>query len=177
VKKILNVCAVLSVVSLLSLYDAKNAKAEPVKVGTVDLQKALQEVKRGKTAKSQLEKSYEEKKKKIDADQAAIKKDSEGFQKKAAALSAKARNDEGLKIQERMTKWQQLVQQSQVEIQGKEAELTKPILEGLRTLVPEISRRRKLDLVMESNAGGILYAVDKTDLTEELIKLFDEKNP
>ena len=152
------------------------ARAE-VKVGLVDLQKALQEVKKGRSAKSSLEKEFQEKKKKIEAEQSAIKKDSDEFQKKSSLMAEKARVEKGTKIQQRMSAWQELVQKSQIDIQGREAELTRPILDGLRAMIPDLARKKKLDLVVEQNTGGLLYAVDKSDLTEELIRAYDEKNP
>ena len=147
------------------------------KMGVVDMQKALMEVKRGKSAKAQLEKAFDAKRKEFDKEQAEIKKESENFQKNSAALSEKARMEKGMKLQGRIATWQENVQKSQAEIQGKEAEFTRPILDGLKNFIPEIARARNLEAVFEAQTGGLLWALDKTDITEELIKKYDEKNP
>jgi outer membrane protein len=150
--------------------------AAEVSVGTVNFQKALQETGRGKTAKASLEKEVETRRKEVEKLQGEIQKMNEEFQKKAPVLSEKARMEQGSKIQQKLGQMQELQQKAQMELQGKEAELTRPIIEGLRALIPELSRKRKLDLVFEASSGVLLHATSQTDITEELIRLYDEKN-
>jgi outer membrane protein len=152
------------------------AQAAPLKVGVVNFQRALQEVKQGKDAKASLEKEVGAKKKQIEKMQAEIQKLNEEFQKKAAVMSEKARADKGMEIQQKIAVYQETVQKSQMEFQQREAELTRPILERLRGLVPELSRSRELDLVFEAASGVLLYSTNQTDVTEELIRIYDSKN-
>ncbi len=161
---------------IVSLVAFAPATSMALKIGTVDLQKALQESKKGKAAKSNLEKEFEARKKKIDAEQDSIRKESEDFQKKSMVLSEKARAEKGMQLQARMGAWQELVQKSQGEIQQKEVEMTKPIIEGLRELTNDLAKKKDVELVYEANAG-LLYAKDRVDLTPDLIKAYDEKNP
>lgn len=168
----------LSSITFLTTLALAGVSAEAaVKVGTVDLQKALQTVKKGKSAKAALEKEFQEKKKKIDMEQASIRKMSEEFQKKSLVLSEKARNEKGAEIQQKIAAWQELVQKSQQDMQGREAEMTRPILEGLRVLSGDLAKKKSLELMFEANSSGLLYAADKSDVTDELIKAYDEKNP
>jgi outer membrane protein len=155
---------------------SSSAIAAEVSVGVVNLQKALQEVARGKSAKASLEKEVETRRKEVEKLQAEFQKMGEEFQKKAAVLSEKARMEQGQKIQAKGQQIQEAQQKAQMELQGKEAELTQPIITGLRALIPELSRKRKLDIVMEGSSGILLYATSQTDITEELIRLYDEKN-
>lgn len=162
-------------VFLMAALLVSSAAMANIKIGVVDLQKALQEVKAGKTAKASLEKEFQTKKGVLDKEQEEIRKLSEDFQKKSMALSQEARAQRGMELQKRMGQWQESVQKSQVDIQKREASLTKPILDGLRELIPELSKDKKVDLVLEVNTGGLLYAVERVDLTDELIKKFDSK--
>jgi len=161
---------------VLAAMPLLSSNALAVKVGTVDLNKALQESKRGKNAKSNLDKEVEDKKKKITSEQDSIRKLSEEFQKKSLVMSEKARTEKGMEIQQRMGAWQELVQKSEGEIQERHAELTRPILDGLRGMIGELAKKKSLEVVHEVNSG-LLYAADRVDLTEELIKAYDEKNP
>ncbi len=150
--------------------------AQAMKVGTVDLQKALQESKKGKSAKASIEKEFDIKKKKIDAEHASIQKLSEEFQKKSLVMSEKARSEKGMEIQQKMGAWQELVQKSQTEFQERQLELTRPILEGLRSTTAELAKKKSLDMVYEVNSG-LLFAAEASDMTSDLIKAYDEKNP
>jgi outer membrane protein len=155
-----------------------------IKVGVVDMQKALQDVNRGKTAKSSLEKEFDRKKKEIEKEQADIKKMTDEFQKKAAVMSEKARQEKQIEIQTRMGNFQELVQRSQMEIQQREAELTMPIVKDLRDLVADIAKSKSLEMVFETNANGpaammgssLIYAKDKVDVTTDLVQAFDKKH-
>jgi len=159
--------------------------AHAMKVGTVDLQKALQEVKKGKEAKGALEKEFNERKAKIEGEQASLRKAQEDLEKlaKNMAINQSAKEKKISEFQQRAAAFQELVQRSQSEMQGREAELTRPIIEGLRDLVPTVAKSRKMDLVFEANSVGptgvasnpLLYAEDKYDLTADVIKAFDEK--
>ena len=172
----------LSTALVLAL--SANVAHAAVKVGVIDLQKALQEVKRGATAKSTLEKEFDAKKKQIEKEQTSIKKMSEDFQKKSMVMSEKARQEKGMEVQQKMQGFQELVQKSQMEIQQREGELTAPIIKDLREMVPELAKSKGLEMVFETNSVGgpsqalgsnLVYAQDKADLTPDLIAAFDKK--
>lgn len=150
--------------------------AQALNVGVVNIQRALLETKKGKAAKTDLDAQVTKRRGEVEKLQAEAQKMNEAFQKKASVLSEKARNEEGMKIQQKLGELQALQQRSQLEFQQKELEMTRPIIEGLRALIPEVSRKRKMDLVFEASSGVLLYAKTQTDLTEELIALYDEKN-
>lgn len=160
--------------------------ASSLKVGTVDLQKALQEVKKGKDAKSTLEKEFNERKAKIEAEQSTLKKTQADLEKLASnvTLSQSAKDKKIAEFQKKAAAFQELVQRSQMEMQAREVELTRPIVEGLRGLVSEVAKNKKMDLVFEANSVGptgvasnpLLFAEEKVDLTPDVIKAYDSKN-
>ncbi|NCN42279.1 OmpH family outer membrane protein [bacterium] len=174
--KLKNIFLTVAIASLGFSSTSAFAKSDDVNVGIVNFQKALQDVQNGKTARASLEKEVAKKRGKVESLQKEVQKMNDTFQKKMSVLSEKARTEEGMKIQQKVGELQQLQQQSQMELQQKEVELTKPIIEGLRALIPELSRKRKLDFVFEASAGVLLYSKSQTDITEELIALYDEKN-
>ena len=158
--------------AFLSLVSVASAE---VKIGMVDLNRALQETKAGKTAKSGLEKEIQSKQKKVEDKQKDFEKLRSEYQKKSMVLGAEARGEKEAELQQKAMEIQKMMQEYDVAMRQKEASVTKPIIDGLRELLPEISRSRKVDMVVEKNAG-VLYAVDVTDMTEELIREYDKKN-
>lgn len=171
-----------------ALLIANAVQAADIKVATVDVQKALQEVKKGRDAKTALEGEFNAKKKKIEDEQNALKKTQEDLEKatKNVALSQPAREKKVADFQRRAQAFQELVQRSQGEMQQREVELTKPIIEGIRSVVTEVAKKRKIAMVFEANSaapnsGGVasnplLYAEDKSDITQDVINAYDEKN-
>ena len=157
------------VISCLAL-NASFAHADDSKIGIVDMQKAIQSWEAGKKAKSELEGAFNKKKKELDDQGAQLKKDQEAFTKKQAALSDSAKRDQGTKLQEKMMKYQELLQKSNVEIQKKEQEMSEPIIKDIRTKVAEIAKKRGFSLVLEKNDNIVIFSDDKTDVTDEVIK-------
>ncbi len=148
-----------------------------VKVGVVDMQRALRSTKRGKTAQSKLEKDLGAEKTKLEKEQEKFQKDAQAFQQKAEMLSEKARAEQGGALQQRMTDIQQRAQKFQFDAQRRQNEAIEPIVKGLREAATRVGSKRKMDIVIDDTGEAILYAEDKTDLTEEVIKAYDEKNP
>ena len=145
-------------------------------VGTVDMQKALQTTKRGRAAQSTLEKEFTAKKKKLDEEDAAVKKLTDEFKKQEAAYSEPTRMKKGGLIQEKAFKLRAAMAQAENEIKLKERELIQPIIGDLRREIADIARRRKMNLVLERNENFVLYSEDPSDLTDEVISQFDKKS-
>ena len=157
------------VISALAL-NAGFAHADDMKIGIIDMQKAIQTSDTGKKAKAELEQAFNKKKKELQTEEAALKKMQEDFQKKQSALSESAKKEQQQKMQERFMKYQELLQKSQAEIQKREQEMSAPIISKIRDKVAEISKKKGYSLVLEKNENVVIYSTDKDDLTEEVMK-------
>ncbi|MBL7716856.1 MAG: OmpH family outer membrane protein [Bdellovibrionales bacterium] len=162
---------VLGLVLSVSLM-ASRASAEGEKIGVVDMQKALQTVDAGKKAKSQLEKEFNAKKKELESEESAIKKMGEEFKKQSLVLNDEARAKKQGEIQEKIFRFQEKTQKSQLEIQQKEQELTAPILKGIRAAIAETAKKKNYTIILEKNENNVLYFNEKEDLTQEVIKAY-----
>jgi outer membrane protein len=156
------------VLSALAL-NASFAHADDTRIGVVDMQKAIQSSADGKKAKSELETAFNKKKKELDDQGAALKKEQEDFQKKQAALSDTAKREKGSKLQEKMMKYQELLQKSNVEIQKKEQEMSEPIIRKIREKVSEIAKNKNIYFVLYKNDNIVIYSEDKNDITSDVI--------
>src|SRR6185437_12416902 len=76
------------------------------KVAYVDLQKALQTVEAGKTAKSDLEKEVAGKRASLEKQQAALQAEAEQFEKKAAILNDSAKAAKQAELQKKFADFQ-----------------------------------------------------------------------
>lgn len=167
---------ILSLAAAAALVVPGLSFADDLKLGTVDMQKALQTVDAGKKAKAQLEKDFNVKKKELQSEEAAIKKMGEEFKKQSLVLSDEARAKKQGEIQERIMKFQELTQRSQGEIQQKEAELTQPIIGKLRSIIADLAKKKSLAVVLEKNENTVLFSQDKDDLTDEVISTFNKQH-
>jgi len=147
-----------------------------VKVGLVNIQKIIVTVKEGKTVNQTLEKSYKAKKKLIEKEEKAIMKLQEQFKKQDAVLSNAAKAKKSQEIAQRIQKVRQTMDMYQKEIRKQEAELKKPILERLKPIIDQVSKTEKVTVTFEISASPIVYAENKVDITDKVIKAYDKKH-
>src|SRR3954465_6484752 len=124
------------------LFFATSVRPEETKVATVDMQKALQTVETGKKAKAALEKEFNAKKKEVQAEEASIRKMGEELEKQSLVMNEEAKNKKRGELQQRIMKLQESTQRSQAELQQRERELTKPIIDKLRTIIADIAKQK-----------------------------------
>ena len=148
---------------------------EGLKIGTVDMQRAIQTVETGRKAKASLEKEFNAKKKDLQEEESKIKKMGEEFRKQSLVMSDEARTKKQGEIQERILKLQEQTARSQGEIQKKEQELTEPIVTKLRQIISDLAKQKGYTVVLEKNENMILFSLEKDDLTEEVISLFNKQ--
>lgn len=152
---------------------AQSAFSADVKIGIVDMQKALRTVEAGKKAKQDLETAFNKKKEELEKEQEALKKMDEELKKQSLALSDKAKEKKQLEFQKRLAEFQQKTAQSQMEIQQKEQNLTGPIIEKLRKLISDIAKDKKYTVVLEKNENNVLFSQDQDEFTDEVVSKFN----
>ena len=146
-----------------------------VKIGYVDMQRAIQETSAGKKAKKELEENFNKKKKDLEKFEADIKKKGEEFEKRSMAMNEDARNKKNAEIQGEMRKYQEMAAKSQMEIQKQERDLTQPIVTKLRSELEAIAKKEDYTIILEKSENGVMWAKKELDLTDRLIKDHDKK--
>ncbi len=162
---------------IMSFGFAMSSFAAPsgLKIGLVDLQKALQSVDAGKQAKNQLDKDVTNKKSEIEKTRKKLESEVEAYNKKKAIMSESARTTKEAELQKRFAEWQNSAAESQMELQKRERELTEPLLQELETVVEGMGKEKEFQLILEKNRGGVLYAQGAEDLTDDVVDRFNSK--
>ena len=150
------------------------ARAE-VKIGYVDMQKAVQSTKAGQKAKKELETEFEKRKKTLQAKEADLKKMGEDLEKKAMVLSDDVKAKKQKEFQTQMMEFQQNVQKNQTEIQEQERKLTEPILKKLSEVIDDIAKKDKYTVILEKRENAVLWAQKELDITDEVVKAYEAK--
>ncbi len=145
-----------------------------LKLGFVDLQRALNEVDEGKSAKSQLEKEFKEKQKQLDAKQDELKRLKADYDKQAVVMSEQAKRDKQAELERKAQETQQLFVQLQSELSRREQEITGGIFEKMRAIVREIAEAEGIGMVFERS--NVLFAPASSDMTNELIRKYNGRH-
>lgn len=179
--KRISLCAILNLTFGLgvgvNLASAESAPATAMKIGTIEMQKAIESVNIGKKARDQLEKEYNLKKKMLQDEDNAIKKLIEEFKKQSLALNDDAKMKKQQEIQERASKFQESIQKSEMEVRKRESDLTAPIVSQIKEVIQEQAKKNNYDLVLDRNQnnGPVLFSKDEHDLTKIVIDEFNKK--
>lgn len=148
--------------------------AEAVKIGIVDLLRALNESDAGKKARADLEVLLKSKQSAIEEKGKNIERLRADLEKQAAVISADARKARVEEIARLERNLQRLIADSQAEIQKKQMELENKILKGLRDVINAIAQEERYSLVMERADGLILYVDKSIDIKDAVIKNYNE---
>jgi outer membrane protein len=163
---------------LLSLAASPVLAAEAsLKIGLVDLFRAVNESDQGKKAKAELESIIKSKQEALEEKGKAIEKLKGELDKQAGVLSAEAKTNKEDEMERLTREYQRTVADSQSEVRKKEGELTGRIVKDLREIVAAIAQEDKYTIIMENAEGLILFADKGLDLTDKVIKKFDESKP
>src|SRR5210317_1893766 len=125
-------------------------------VGTVDIQKVLLSVKEGQKVRDELKKEFEKKQGELKKEEDKIRKAQEDFKKQTLVLSDAAKIKKQESIQKMIMALQQKSMEYQKEIQALESKLKKPLLNKIRTIVEEVSKKEKVDLTFELSVAPII---------------------
>ena len=150
---------------------ASSALAEELKIGYVDLQRAIAETEDGRKAKAQLKKEFDQKQKELNEQQDDVRKGAEDLEKKRTLLPADKVREKEAELQSKMQKIQQTYLRHQQDLSEKEQQLLGKITERMYRIINKISTSENFSMVLDK--GAVAYAKPYLDLTNELIRRYN----
>jgi outer membrane protein len=149
------------------------ARAEDLKVGYVDLQRALMETEEGRKARTDLKKIFDQKQKELDEQQNELKKGMEDLEKKRSLLAADVVKKKESEMQTQMEKVRQTYLRHQQELQTKEQEATGKIFERMQRIINKIAGSENFTMIFDRVQSGLIFAKPHLDLTNEVIRRYN----
>jgi outer membrane protein len=154
-------------------FAAASASAADVKIGYVDMQRALNNSEAGKEAKEQLAARLKKYQDEINGKQEELKKLKDELEKQGMLLSETARAAKEKDYQQRLKEFQRFTKDAQDELQGKDEEFTRKILEEMEKVIKDYGRANGYAFIFAKNDSMMLYADEKSDVTDEVLKRFN----
>lgn len=173
-KKTVWLLAVLFMFTFVFAAQQGFAAEQPIKIGVVDLIKSLNESDAGKKAKADLEILIKTKQTAIDEKGKEIEKLKSDLEKQSSVLSADARKSKEDELEKHIREYQRIVTDSQADVKKKEGEFTGEILKDLRAIIEKIGQEGNYTMIIENAEGIILYSRQDQNLTEQVIKKYNE---
>jgi len=147
-----------------------SAWAADTKIGYLDMQRALNTSEAGKAAKDQLQEKLKKYQEQINSKQADLTKLKNDLEKQGMTLNEAARAAKEKDYQQKLKDFQRFTKDAEEDLQARDAEFTKKILEVLEKIVQDYGKKNGFAMIFDARAAGMLYADKSTDLTEDILK-------
>lgn len=161
---------------MLALVVPAVAHAADLKIGVVDLQRALNESAAGKKAKDQFKVEFDKMQNGLKSEKDALDKLKDDLDKKSSVLSDDQRKSKADDFERRRRDLRRKLEDSDAELRKKDQELTGSILKDLAVVIQEIGEKEGYTVILENSSSSVLYGSKSIDITEAVIKAFDAKH-
>jgi outer membrane protein len=166
---------------------AGQASPSALRVGIVDLDRALKESTSGKQALATLKqfrdkvvKEINDKKRQKDAKENTLRDMQTELTSQSMVLSDSAKRDkeetyrrQARDLRKFIEDSNRFIEESERELREREAELTSRLLRDLLNIVRAVGQEESFTIIFERNDRILLFAADAIDLTDKIIKRFD----
>ena len=162
---------VLTLAGLL-MYPADSQAT--TKIAVIDMQKVMRESHAGKAAMEKLNKKFEKLREELKKKQEELKAFKDDLEKKAPLLSEEARAEKERQYKKMLREFKDQSDDAQFEMRQAESRTMEPILKELEKVVTKIGKEKGYSLILENKMPGIYYVSPDADITDEIIKAYDE---
>lgn len=167
---------IMTIAFLFSIFAVPSVYAQSLKIGYVDMQKALNDVEEGKQAKAQLKAQFESKQQALQAKQASLQKLMKDLEAKRGTLSKEALEQKMVEYRQKFLELQQTLGTYREEMMKLEAQKTGAILNKVKAVVSKVGASEGYSFIYEKSQDSILYAPNATDLTAKVISKYNSGN-
>jgi len=146
------------------------------RVGLIDFQRCLKESKEGQRVFQILKKKKDNLQKRLDAMQRELLELRKELDKQTMMLSMDAQEDKKKTIERKTRELKYLYKDLNKEMVRAQEKENKRIFEELRKVIEKIGSEGNYTLIMEKRVGGVLYFSKSIDITDQIIKAYDQAN-
>lgn len=149
------------------------AWGQELKVGFVSLQKAISESKSGQSARESFQTAIKEKQAALLKEKQAIESRRKELEKQAVLMKESERAKAQREFQLRVRDYERKTRDMREELALREQEVTNAILKDLQKVIAEVGKTGRFTIILEQ--GQLLYTDKGIDITDEVIRLYNER--
>ena len=167
--------ALIAGVVLLGGVDVGAQAPPPMqRIGYIDLTRVLARSAAGVAAREQLEREKAAMQKEMDAKRVELDKLREELEKKGPLMTVDARRDREEAMERKRRDAARLADDYQRELGRKEQVLAQKVMQDISGVIERVGKQKGYYLVLERGRAGVLYSAPEADLTDDIIKAYDQ---
>src|SRR5262247_2443001 len=151
------------------------APAASSRIGYIDLARVLARSTAGVAAREQLEREKAAMQKEMDTKRVELDKLREELEKKGPLMTADARRDREEAMERKRRDAARLADDFQRELGRKEQLLAQKVMQEISGVIERVGKQKGYYLVIERGRAGVLYSAPEADLTDDIIKAYDQE--
>ncbi|MEI6124917.1 MAG: OmpH family outer membrane protein [Pseudomonadota bacterium] len=152
---------------------ASISRAADLKIGYVDIQKAVSESIAGKNASDKFKDDVKKAEDGLLKEKNEVEKLGEMLEKQSVMLTEDVRRDKEKDFLRRKRDYERLLKDQQTELQIKESELKNDILENLIPIIQKYGKENNFSIIFGKSDVVLLYASETLDVTDKIVALYD----
>jgi outer membrane protein len=175
-KKLLSWPSLFALTLALVFFLVGPTQAQAQNVGVVDLRKAVEDSKTGKTTNNKLQSKLETMQKSVEAKQRELEKKEKDLhaQAQARTISEEAFNKRREELAKDIQSYQEQAQRTNKEMQKALADALNPLFTKAKQAASRIATERGFIIVIDVNEAGVMYYAPTIDITAEITKALDK---
>ncbi len=149
--------------------------AQPLSIAVVNVQQVLQQSPKIAELNKKLQSQFKPRQEKLDAAQKALQDELDTFKKQAQspAMSDKEKEAMQKKVTDDRAVLVKQVVAFQQDLNKEQSKIMQGVIAQLNKIIATLSKKNGYTMVLDSQA--VVYSSDKSDITKEVSKQFDEK--
>lgn len=161
------------VLLLVLLFAAPAWGQQKLRIGFVDVQRAISLSQAGKQAEKRFQSDVKRVEQELTKEKEQLEQLKADLGKKSILLNEEQKRNLEMEFQKRYRDYQRNVQDSQEELRLKRDEAMGQILKGIEGAVAEVGKKENFTLILTRNQ--LLYVDQGVDITEKVIALYDSR--
>ena len=147
------------------------------RIAYIDVQRVLARSAAGVAAREQLEREKATMQKEMDGRRVELEKLREEIEKKGALLTPDARRERQEQFERKRRDAARLADDFQKELEKKESVLLQKVLQEVSGIIERVGKEKNYYMNVEKRGAGVIYAAADADLTDEVIRAYDQQAP
>jgi len=160
---------------VITAFTLASAGASDLKIGYVDLQKALNESTVGKKAKEKFTVEVKNAESEITRKKEELERLGGSLEKQGSMLKDDVKAEKEKEFIKMQKDYERKVKDYKDELQIKDAQLTRGILADLVEIIKKYGKENNYTIVFERSETVLLYATDGLDITDKIISIYDSQ--
>ena len=148
-----------------------------LKIGYVDLQRALNESESGRKAKEDFKVQVDKLQAQLKRQKDEIDSLKDQLEKKSVVMKEEERANLEDEYRRKLRDFERNYKDSQADLQKKDNELTGAIIKDLQEIIRDYGEREGYTLILEATSSAVLYGTKSADLTDDVMKLYNSTRP